>query len=91
VPRGPREQTRDDPLGLTAREREVFALLAHGLSNATIAARLHRSERTVENHVAKVLAKAGVATRAQLIATMSGERIAAATATASATEAKNRY
>jgi DNA-binding NarL/FixJ family response regulator len=68
VPRGPRQQTLGDPLGLTAREREVYTLLLRGLSNAAIAGRLHRSERTVENHVAKVLAKAGVGTRAQLIA-----------------------
>jgi DNA-binding CsgD family transcriptional regulator len=72
VPRGPREQTRGDPLGLTAREREVFLLLLNGLSNAAIAARLHRSERTVENHVAKVLAKAAVGSRAQLIAGHAG-------------------
>jgi DNA-binding CsgD family transcriptional regulator len=72
VPRGPREHRRDDPLGLTAREREVFELVLHGLSNAAIAARLHRSERTVENHVARVLAKAGAANRAQLIAAFGG-------------------
>lgn len=68
VPRGPREQTRGDPLRLTAREREVYVLLLKGLSNAAIAARLHRSERTVEHHVGKVLAKAGVGNRALLIA-----------------------
>ncbi len=76
VPRGPREQTRGDPLGLTTREREVFALLLLGLSNGAIATRLHRSERTVENHVANVLAKAGVANRAQLIAGFAVEGIA---------------
>ena len=68
VPRGPQPRTRDDPLGLTTREREVFALLRQGLSNAAIAARLHRSERTVEHHVAAVLRKAGAATRVELIA-----------------------
>ncbi|MBP6338650.1 MAG: AAA family ATPase [Vitreoscilla sp.] len=77
VPRGPREQTRGDPLGLTAREREVFALVLKGLSNAAIAAHLHRSERTVENHVARVLAKAGAGTRTQLIATVAAEDAAA--------------
>lgn len=62
---GPRRQTRADPRGLTAREREVLALLAQRLSNRDIAQRLHRSERTVENHVAALLAKLGVATRAE--------------------------
>jgi DNA-binding CsgD family transcriptional regulator len=85
VPRGPREQTRDDPLGLTGREREVFTLLLRGLSNASIAARLHRSERTVENHVAKVLAKTGASTRAQLIASC------AAAPEGARKETKNRY
>jgi DNA-binding CsgD family transcriptional regulator len=85
VPRGPREQTRDDPLGLTAREREVFVLLLRGLSNAAIAARLHRSERTVENHVARVLSKVGVANRAQLIAGFAGDGVAAVA------EPQNRY
>jgi DNA-binding CsgD family transcriptional regulator len=77
VPRGPRVHTRDDPLGLTPREREVLALLRQGLSNAAIAARLHRSERTVENHVAGVFAKVGVNTRAQLLAGFATEADAA--------------
>jgi DNA-binding CsgD family transcriptional regulator len=70
VPRGPQPRTRDDPLRLTAREREVFELLLQGLSNAGIAQRLHRSERTVEHHVAAVLGKTGAQTRAELIADM---------------------
>ncbi len=73
VPRGPRTNTRDHPHGLTQREREVCVLLLQGLSNAAIAARLHRSERTVENHVAGVFAKVGVNTRAQLLAAFASE------------------
>jgi DNA-binding NarL/FixJ family response regulator len=46
----------------------VFSLLLHGMSNAAIAARLHRSERTVERHVASVFAKTGVCSRAELAA-----------------------
>jgi DNA-binding CsgD family transcriptional regulator len=74
VQRGPQPRTRDDPLGLTARERQVFDLLLQGLSNAAIAARLHRSERTVENHVAAVLAKTGAANRVALITSFAAER-----------------
>jgi DNA-binding CsgD family transcriptional regulator/energy-coupling factor transporter ATP-binding protein EcfA2 len=66
LPRGPQPRTRHDPEGLTPRQRQIHALLAQGLSNAGIAARLHRSERTVENHVSQVLAKLGVPSRVQL-------------------------
>lgn len=66
--RGPQPRTRSDPLGLTARERQVFEHLLRGQSNAAIAARLHRSSRTVEHHVAAVFDKLGVGTRAELIA-----------------------
>ncbi len=68
VQRGRNTLTRDDPLGLTAREREVLDLLAQQLSNRAIAARLHRSERTVEGHVAALLGKLGVASRAEAAA-----------------------
>ena len=62
VPRGPRESTRANPAGLTARQLEVLALLAAGLTNAEIADRLVVSPRTAEHHVAAVLAKLGAAT-----------------------------
>ncbi len=68
VQRGRNTRTRDDPLGLTAREREVLDLLSQQLSNRAIADRLHRSERTVENHVAALLGKLGVASRAEAAA-----------------------
>ena len=64
VGRGPNRHARGDPLGLTARERQVLELLGRDLSNRDIAALLHRSERTVEHHVAALLAKLGAATRA---------------------------
>ena len=63
VPRGPRAATRANPAGLTARQLEVLALLADGLSNAEIAERLVVSPRTAEHHVAAVLAKLGATTR----------------------------
>jgi DNA-binding NarL/FixJ family response regulator len=49
---------RNDPLGvLSAREREVLALMAEGRSNAGIARRLWVTEGTVEKHVRSILAK----------------------------------
>lgn len=63
VPRGPRASTAADPTGLTARQLEVLALIADGLSNAQIAERLTVSAKTVDHHVSAVLGKLGVATR----------------------------
>jgi DNA-binding CsgD family transcriptional regulator len=68
VRRGPYRGAREDPLGLTKREREVFELVVAGHSTAAIARRLHRSERTVEHHVAGVFTKLGVGSRAELAA-----------------------
>jgi predicted ATPase/DNA-binding CsgD family transcriptional regulator len=63
VPAGPRETTRANPAGLTARQLEVLALVAEGLTNAEIAERLVVSQRTAEHHVAAVLTKLGAASR----------------------------
>ena len=57
-----------DPLAeLTPREREVLSLMAEGLSNATIASRLHISERTVKYHITNIYAKLGVKNRTEAI------------------------
>jgi DNA-binding CsgD family transcriptional regulator/tetratricopeptide (TPR) repeat protein len=63
IPRGPRAATRANPGRLTDRQLEVLALLAEGATNAEIAARLYLSRRTVDNHVAALLARLGVRSR----------------------------
>ena len=52
---------------LSARERQVLALMADGLSNADIAERLSISEKTVRNHASNLFDKLGVWSRAQAI------------------------
>lgn len=68
IPRGPRPATRANPAGLTARESEILAQLADGLSNQEIASRLFLSPRTVERHVSSILGKLGASTRAEAAA-----------------------
>lgn len=67
VSRGARESTRSHPCGLTAAEMRVLELMSQDLRNADIAARLHRSVRTVDHHVAAVLAKLQATTRYEAV------------------------
>jgi LuxR family transcriptional regulator, maltose regulon positive regulatory protein len=53
---------------LTAREREVLRLIAEGLSNQELAARLHLSPQTVKVHTRNIYSKLGVASRTQAVA-----------------------
>jgi DNA-binding CsgD family transcriptional regulator len=65
IPRGPRPATRENPAGLTTRELEVLTLLAEGLRNTEIAARLVVSQKTVDHHVSAILRKLDVRTRGE--------------------------
>jgi DNA-binding NarL/FixJ family response regulator len=52
---------------LTPRELEVLQLLAEGLANKMIAARLHISEHTAKFHVASIMMKLGAASRTEAV------------------------
>ncbi len=67
VPTTPTSKTHDDFRGLTEREREVVALIGQGKTNGEIAVELVLSKRTVEKHVANILSKLELTSRAQII------------------------
>jgi DNA-binding CsgD family transcriptional regulator/tetratricopeptide (TPR) repeat protein len=58
----------EEPFGLTAREREVLALVAAGATNREIGERLHMAEKTASVHVSRILAKLDVRTRTEAAA-----------------------
>ncbi|MDG5806087.1 response regulator transcription factor [Streptomyces ossamyceticus] len=63
--------------GLTEREREILALIGEGLTNRQIGQRLYLAEKTVKNHISRLLAKLGVERRVQaaVIATQAADRL----------------
>ncbi|MBW8751956.1 MAG: response regulator transcription factor [Propionibacteriales bacterium] len=55
----------DELAGLTEQQLRILRLLAEGLTNREIGARLYLAEKTVKNHVTRILAKLGVQRRTQ--------------------------
>ncbi|WP_055574723.1 response regulator [Streptomyces prasinopilosus] len=70
------EEEQDALPGLTEREREILALIGEGLTNRQIGQRLYLAEKTVKNHISRLLAKLGVERRIQaaVIATQARDR-----------------
>jgi two-component system, NarL family, response regulator DevR len=74
------EESREAPQealpGLTEREREILVLIGEGLTNRQIGRRLYLAEKTVKNHISRLLAKLGVERRIQaaVLATQEQDR-----------------
>lgn len=66
----------DDGSPLTAREREIAVLVASGMRNGDIAARLVISRRTVDGHVARILGKLNFTSRSQIAAWVAADQSA---------------
>ncbi|MBC9717561.1 response regulator transcription factor [Streptomyces sp. TRM66268-LWL] len=76
--RGAQETAEEPDLlpGLTDREREILDLIGEGLTNRQIGQRMYLAEKTVKNHISRLLAKLGVERRIQaaVIATQARDR-----------------
>jgi two-component system, NarL family, response regulator DevR len=72
-----KEEEPDALPGLTGREREILTLIGEGLTNRQIGQRLYLAEKTVKNHISRLLAKLGVERRIQaaVIATEARDRL----------------
>ena len=83
IPATPTAPTLDQPSSvkqssaLTIREGEVAAMVAQGMSNRQIAQELYLSERTIENHVSKILRKLDLASRTEIAAWETHQRLIA--------------
>jgi NarL family two-component system response regulator LiaR len=62
-----RDQSKLESLGITPRELEILELIAEGLSNREIAARVYVSENTVKTHSSRVFDKLGARRRTQAV------------------------
>jgi DNA-binding CsgD family transcriptional regulator len=62
------DEEPEDPFGLTARERDVLALVAAGATNREIGEQLHMAEKTASVHVSRILAKLDVRSRTEAAA-----------------------
>jgi ATP/maltotriose-dependent transcriptional regulator MalT len=62
-----RDQDKLESLGITPRELEILELIAEGLSNREIAARVYVSENTVKTHSSHVFDKLGARRRTQAV------------------------
>ena len=67
--------SRWSQLGITGRQADVLRLVAEGISNKEIAARLHLSPRTVEKHIENLLRKTDARSRTQLVAVAGPESV----------------
>jgi DNA-binding NarL/FixJ family response regulator len=63
------------PVALTRREQEVATLVAQGMTNHQMAAKLFLSERTIEKHVSKILRKLDLASRTEIAAWATQKRL----------------
>jgi DNA-binding NarL/FixJ family response regulator len=75
-PRAAVEAPREDPFGLTPRERQVLSLVAEGATNRQIGAALFMAEKTASVHVSRILAKLGVQSRTQAAAVAHRQHLA---------------
>ncbi|MFJ9427725.1 response regulator [Streptomyces sp. NPDC101249] len=64
-PQAPSDPQSETLAKLTPREREILELIGEGLTNSQIGGRLYLSEKTVKNHISRLLAKLGVERRIQ--------------------------
>jgi DNA-binding NarL/FixJ family response regulator len=71
----PAAKPREPAYGLTAREREILQLLVGGLTLGQIAARLHLSYHTIDNHVRNIYRKMHVRSRSRAVAKALGEEL----------------